>query len=65
VRVDTMLKGWQEGLSSMREGGKRTLVIPPELGFGADGKPPRIAPGATLVFEIHLLGVTRGEEDSD
>ena len=63
MRVDTMLKGWQEGLGGMREGGKRTLILPPELAFGAEGKPPRIGPTDTLIFEVELLGVTREESD--
>lgn len=64
IRVDTLLEGWQEGLSGMREGGKRTLVIPPELAFGSYGKPPLIGPEDTLIFEVQLLGVTREEDDT-
>lgn len=51
------IKGWQEGLSTMKEGGKRVLVIPPELGWGAEGIPGRVPPNATLFFEIELLAI--------
>jgi len=51
------IKGVREGLLGMREGGKRLLVIPPELGFGEFGIPSRIPPNSTLFFEIELLAV--------
>lgn len=58
IGIDEVIQGWHEGITGMRAGGRRRLIVPPELGYGRQGAGRGVIPGnATLIFEVELLTV--------
>jgi FKBP-type peptidyl-prolyl cis-trans isomerase len=62
IGTSAVIKGWDQGILGMRAGGKRKLVVPAELAYGAAGSPPTIPPNSELTFEIELLDVLKPED---
>ena len=54
-----VIPGWEEGIAGMREGGRRQIIIPPDLAYGPQGAPPEIGPNETLVFVVDLVRIRR------
>ena len=57
VGMGQVIPGWDEGIRTMKAGAKRVLIIPPDLGYGAQGAGEDVPPGATLLFEVQLLAI--------
>lgn len=58
LSTSSVIKGWVQGIAGMKVGGRRELIIPPSLGYGASGSPPTIPGNATLVFVVDLLSIS-------
>ena len=57
LEAGSLIEGWVEGIPGMKEGGRRKLTIPPELGYGEAGYPPAIPPDATLIFDVEIVAI--------
>jgi FKBP-type peptidyl-prolyl cis-trans isomerase len=60
----TLIRGWNDGLVGIKEGGKRRLWVPPALAYGAEGRPPKIPPNAELVFDVEVIRLVPRKKSS-